>query len=183
MKKLKSNEFALLVAILSVATQAPHTYFVMYSISNPGMYEILRVTQAVLAAIVIDMALLFYTVRNRKDIALVFAGMQIAVNFFYYYKNLGFTENLIAGIIMSIMLPVSVYYYSEEIKEDAPEPEEVSETDTKLSFEMAQEIRKLRDSDHKAWTYNKLADKYNVHFTTIAKVLTGKIWKDEDQAA
>ena len=114
-KYLKSNQFALIVALISILAQLPNTYFVFHSISRiEGFWAI---AQGLIFAIAIDASLIFYTLRNRKDVAKFFAGIMIAINLLYYWNLAGLSSQFVAGIIVSILIPVSIYYYSEEIKE------------------------------------------------------------------
>lgn len=116
-KKLKSNEFAVIVAVLSVLVQSFHSYYAFYNVSSlkgTGW----GVAQAVLFAIVFDMAILFYTVRNKKDVVLGAAFFLVLINAYYYYQHLGFTFEFIFGCFLSVIIPVTQYYYSEEIREE-----------------------------------------------------------------
>lgn len=117
LKVIKSNQFALWVAILSVIVQSFHSYTAFYntsSLSGTGW----GIAQAVLFAVVIDLAILFYTVRQRKDIALYAAFVMVIINSYYYYQHLGLSFQFVFGCFLSLIIPTSVYFYSEEIKED-----------------------------------------------------------------
>lgn len=117
LKVIKSNQFALWVAILSVIVQSFHSYTAFYntsSLAGTGW----GIGQAVLFAVVIDLAILFYTVRQRKDIALYAAFVMVIINSYYYYQHLGLSFQFAFGCFLSLIIPTSVYFYSEEIKED-----------------------------------------------------------------
>ena len=115
-KLIKGNDFATYVAILSVILQSGHTFKAYLSTEalNPNWVDY---SFAVLAAIVIDLAILFYTLRNRKDIALGAMFVMMAINGYAYWiihqqLNIAFW----AGMFFSAVIPISVFYYSEEIK-------------------------------------------------------------------
>lgn len=118
---LRSNNFALTIAILSVIVQSFHSYTAFYNTSTLkgtawGM------AQAVLFAVIIDLAILFYTVRRRTDIARLAALVMVIINSYYYYQSLGISFEFIFGVFLSLIIPVSVYFYSEEIgKEEIEE--------------------------------------------------------------
>jgi hypothetical protein len=113
---LRSNQFAITIAILSVIVQSFHSFTAFYNTSAlKGPWGI---SQAVLFALVIDLAILFYTVRGRRDIAMYAAVAMVTINGYYYYQHLGLTFEFIFGCFLSLIIPVSVYFYSEEIKED-----------------------------------------------------------------
>lgn len=126
LKKLKSNEFALTVAILSVIVQSFHSYSVFYSVSS------LRGTgwgmaQAALFAIVFDLAILFYTVRNRKDVVLGASVLMFIMNGYYYWVGDLALLQLIFGLFLAIVIPMTQYYYAEEIVEDVVDPTAVDD--------------------------------------------------------
>jgi hypothetical protein len=123
-KRLKSNEFALIVAILSVLVQSFHSYTAFYNVSSLKGTP-WGIAQAVLFAIVFDLAILFYTVRNKKDVVLGASVFLVLINVYYYYQHLGFQFEFIFGCFLSVIIPVTQYYYSEEIvdeEEDAINP-------------------------------------------------------------
>ena len=153
-KSIKSNSFALWVAIASVMVQLPHSYHVFESLSKiPGFWGIL---QAVLFAVVIDLALLFYTLRNRRDISLFFAAVMVLINGIYYFDMIGFSARFAAAVIISFVIPVSVYFYSEEIKE-----EEITIND----------LKKLREQ---GLSYKAIGDITGQNPGTIHKKLNGR---------
>jgi len=115
-KYIKSNDFALIVAMASVLLQSGHTYHAFLSAETltPNWVDY---TFSVLAAIVIDFAILFYTLRNRKDIAVGAMIAMMAINGYHYWIiHEAFTIRFFAGVAFSMIIPISVYFYSEEIK-------------------------------------------------------------------
>lgn len=114
-KEIRSNEFATIVAGISMIAQSKHTFqaFVSTESLNPNWVDY---SFALLVAIVIDLAVLFYTLRNRKDIALgAMAAMVIINGYAYWIIHEAFTVQFFAGLFFSLMIPVSVYFYSETI--------------------------------------------------------------------
>lgn len=110
---IKSKDFAVITAIISMLVQTPHTAVAFADLSSlPPAWSWV---QAIVFALVIDMAILVYTVRNRVDIALGAAIIMFLINIYYYshlypdYLSMGF------GVLMAAVIPISVYYYSEEI--------------------------------------------------------------------
>lgn len=127
LKFIKSNEFALTVAILSVLVQSFHSFTAFYNISSlKGTTA--GVIQAVLFAIVVDLAVLFYTVRNKKEVVFFASVFLFVINAYYYFDHLGFVWQLFFAAFLSILVPVTQYYYSEEIGDDEETgPDYVSE--------------------------------------------------------
>jgi len=116
-KTIKSSTFALFVAILSVLLQSFHSYTAFVNMSSLKG-TVWGVAQGILFATVIDLAILFYTVRNKTRIALGAALVMFIINGYYYYDFWGFSPQLYFGLFLALIIPVSVYFYSEEIGND-----------------------------------------------------------------
>lgn len=126
---IKSNEFAVAVAIASMLAQSKHTFqaFLHTESINPGVLDIMS---AVLVAIVIDLAILFYTLRKRKDIALgAMIAMIIINSYAYWVIHQEFNSRFFAGLFFSVIIPVSVYYYAEEVVVTRQKKEGLKRTD------------------------------------------------------
>jgi hypothetical protein len=111
---LRSDKFAVGVAIASVLLQTPHSYYVFQDVSN--INNIFGQAQALLFAIVIDLSILFYTVRKNKMLARGGAVVMSILNIYYYYLSSGLGASFIFGIFLSLIIPISVYFYSEELE-------------------------------------------------------------------
>lgn len=116
LKTLRSNNFAITVAILSVLLQSFHTFTAFRNTSN--IQGVAGIIEACLAAIVVDLAILFYTVRGREDVSRIAAITMVIINVYFYWVQWGFTSSFYFGCFLSLIIPVSVYYYSEEINEE-----------------------------------------------------------------
>ncbi len=115
-KIIRSNDFATWAAILAMVLQSKHTYMAYLSVESldPNWVDM---TFAVLAAIAIDVAILFYTLRNRRDIALGAMATMIVINSYAYWDiHQALTWKFYASQFLGLVIPVSVFYYSEEIK-------------------------------------------------------------------
>lgn len=131
LKYLRSNQFAIIIAILSVLVQSFHSFTAFYNTSS--LQNGWGIAQSILFSIVIDMAIIFYTVRGRRDIAMYAAVAMVTINAYYYYQHLGVTFEFIFGCFLSLIIPISVYFYSEEIK-DADDPDNDKEIISDLRF-------------------------------------------------
>jgi len=131
---LKSNTFAVIISILSMIVQSFHSFTAFHDLSSlkgTGW----GIAQAVLFAIVVDFAILFYTVRKNIKVAWMAGFAMFLINGYYYYSHWGLTWQLIPGLFLSLIIPVSNYFYSEEITEDS---------DTGLDGTIAQMSNQLR---------------------------------------
>jgi len=159
---LKSNNFALYVAIVSILGQAPHSYFVIHSISQiSGFWAIL---QGIVFALAIDASLIFYTLRGRKDIARVFAVAMFLINLLYYWPLLAFSAQFAGGVLISFLLPLSIYHYSEEIKDNTPP----IATNGQSKPDDIEEMKRMRSE---GLSYNKIAEKMNSNQGTVYRQL------------
>ena len=163
-KILKSNQFALWVALVSIIGQAPHSYFVIHAISQiTGFWAIF---QGVIFALAIDASLIFYTLRGRKDIARVFAVAMFLINLLYYWPLLGWSSQFFGGVLISFLLPLSIYHYSEEIKEDKPQLPANGQAPDDL-----QELKRMRGE---GLSYNKIAKAVGSNQGTVYRKLNGE---------
>lgn len=136
LKALKSPTFAIWVAMLSVLVQSFHSFTVFYGVSELKG-NAWGIAQAVLFAVIVDLAILFYTVRGNLRVTWMFAFVMVLINAYYYYTHLGFSFAFVMGVLLSFVLPVSVYFYSEEIGDDP-------ESDSEDSEELISQIETLK---------------------------------------
>lgn len=148
LKHLRSNQFAIIVAILSVIVQSFHSFTAFYATSS--LQNGWGIAQAVLFSIVIDLAILFYTVRGRSDIAMYAAVAMVTINVYYYYDHLGLNLQFIFGCFLSLIIPISVYFYSEEIK-DTADPDRDRET----IADLGSTVNELHDEIHGLKLYHE----------------------------
>jgi hypothetical protein len=125
---LKSRDLALLLAFVSMLVQSPHSFSAFYNLG--GFANNWGIAQAILFAVIVDFSILFYTARGRNDIAYVGAFVMVVINCYHYYTIWGLSWTFGFGCFLALIVPVSVYYYSEEIPE---EDGDISE-DAKLSI-------------------------------------------------
>lgn len=173
---IKSDDFALWIAILSVIVQSFHSYTAFHDASTLKDTT-LGISQAILFAVVIDLAILFYTLRNRKDIALGAAGVMFLINAYYYYQHFGISFQFAFGCFLAAIIPASVYFYSEEIQPEEKSPvaheleavekdrdmwkaqvESLRETNKILAAESQKHLRALEHSEANAANLKKALD-------------------------
>ncbi len=110
---LRSDEFALILAVLSVLSLAPNTYYVFYTLSslNSGWKE----AQSVLVSTILGGAILYYTVKKNIEVAKQFAWFEFGISCCYYIMNVKKWGYLIPAFGFAAMLPASIYNYASEI--------------------------------------------------------------------
>lgn len=141
-KFLSNDIFAVSIAIASVLLQSPHSFEVFYWLSSlvqtPGVSRGFGIAQAVLFAGIIDLFILYATVRNtrileggtvnvnRKDsvaVAKIFAWIVFVINCIYYFKAWWAVEEGImlflrlgVGVFIAGIIPFAMWILAEEIK-------------------------------------------------------------------
>src|SRR5882672_3966359 len=117
---LRSNTFAIYISIASVVVQSFHTFFAFYKISSLNG-TVWGIAQAVLFSIIVDAAILFYTVRKNTKVTWMAAFIMVIINLYVYYTHLGLSFDFVLGVLISFVIPVSNYFYSEEIEDEIME--------------------------------------------------------------
>jgi len=144
---LRSNVFAIYVAIASVIVQSFHSFYAFYKISSLNGTG-WGIAQAVLFALIVDCAVLFYTVRKNTKVTWMFAFVMVLINLYVYYTHLHLTFDFILGVLISFVIPVSNYFYSEEIDDTMEVDYEPEQREEVLKLEKENELltNKLADS-------------------------------------
>lgn len=110
---LRSQRFVVYVALFTVIFLSPNTYFVFYSFSV--FIEPWRTIASGGVALIIASAIMIFTVRKNKKVALNFALFEVMVSIYYYIDVLGLSWALIPAFGFALILPYSVSKYTDEI--------------------------------------------------------------------
>ena len=111
---LRSNKFILYVALFTVLALAPTTYFVFYSFSI--FISPFREIASGAVACIVASSIMIYTLRKNYKVALYYSWFEVSISAYYYIAMVvGWDWALIPALSFTIMLPISVYYYSKEI--------------------------------------------------------------------
>ncbi len=114
-KYLKSNKFILYVAMFTVLSLAPTSYFVLYSFS--AFISPYRELSSASGALIIASAIMIFTVRKNVKMAMFFSCFEMIFGYFYYiYMVVGWDWPLIPALAYATVMPLSVYYYTSEIE-------------------------------------------------------------------
>lgn len=147
---LRSNTFAIYIAIASVIVQSFHSFYAFYKISSLNGTG-WGIAQAVLFAIIVDAAVLFYTVRKNTKVTWMAAFIMVLINLYVYWVHLGLTFDFALGVLIAFVIPVSNYFYSEEIEVDDP--------DSVTDFQLRNMVEKL---DVEKRELSRISDKLNI---------------------
>lgn len=122
---LQGREGLFIVLVGALFVQAPHSAEVFYRISTSHWPAIASWTHAAFFAGILEVAVLLFVIRGRKELSWGFAGISVLMNVFYYYDPVWWTGSAGAPIVMcivtSIALPLAIAFYSHEVaKQDVP---------------------------------------------------------------
>lgn len=110
---IRSNRFILYVAIFTVIFLAPNTYYVFYSFSV--FISPYREIASGGVAIIVAASIMIYTLRKNFEVARYYSMFEVSISAYYYITMIGWDWGLIPALSFTIMLPVSVFYYTKEI--------------------------------------------------------------------
>lgn len=118
---LREREGLFLVLVGALFVQAPHSAEVFHRISTSLWWGIFSWTHSAGYAIVLELAVLLFVVRGRKELSWGFAGISVLMNIFYYYTSLWWSDFgttwplMVECIVTSIALPLAIAFYSHEV--------------------------------------------------------------------
>lgn len=110
---LKSTKFILYVAIFTVIFLAPNTFYVFHDLSV--FISPYREIASGGVALIVAASIMIYTLRKNFEVAKYFSIFEVTISAYYYIDMLGLSWALIPALSFTIMLPVSVFYYTNEI--------------------------------------------------------------------
>jgi hypothetical protein len=113
---LRSNRFILYVAIFSVLCLSPNTYYVFHQLSV--FIHPYREIFSGLVASLVAASIMIYTLRKNFKVAKYYSIFEVSISAYYYIDMLGWDWRLIPAFSFTLMLPVSVFYYTKEIDVD-----------------------------------------------------------------
>lgn len=126
---LRSREAILVVLVMALMAQLPHTAVVFHRLSTTTSLWLIPGTpvnvgagvdwmHAYVAAISIELAVLMFVVRGKILLSWLFAICSIAMNMIYYWKpEAGWLQSVPfwGALLWAAILPVAIAFYSHEI--------------------------------------------------------------------
>ena len=126
---LRSREAILVVLVMALMAQLPHTAVVFHRLSTTASLWIIPGTplnvgagvdwmHAYVAAISIELAVLMFVVRGKILLSWLFAACSIAMNMIYYWQpQAGWLQSVPfwGALLWAAILPVAIAFYSHEI--------------------------------------------------------------------
>jgi hypothetical protein len=104
--------------ICALLTQISHASHVFYSISEKNTFDYVM---SWLFALSLETSIFIFTMFGKMRVAIFFGVISWLVNLLTYWFPLGFTQQFVAMNIISLIIPITIYFYSELIKGEKPE--------------------------------------------------------------
>jgi hypothetical protein len=148
-KYLKSPDFGVKLLIGSVIVQGFHSYFVFADLSN--FTELPKIISSIFYAIVLSCAILYYTMINRRIVALRFQVFESGINLYYFFKSvtlllmgyqISWVEVIPRSIIaigIAIILPYTIFEYAGSVSIETEE--ETQKEEIELSNYMKEKVK------------------------------------------
>lgn len=115
----KSNLIRVTI-ICALLTQINHASSLFYLISDQTTFSFIM---SWVFAVSLESSIYIFTMYGKRDTAIFFGFISWAVNILHFWFEAGFTQKFMAMNIISPIIPITIYYYSELIKEERYEKE------------------------------------------------------------
>lgn len=109
------KNFIFTTIAFALLTQITHASEVFYSIS---MKTTLDYIISWVFAISLECSILIFTIIGRRNTAIFFAVVSWTINLLYYWFDFGFNQKFVAMNIISLIIPITIFFYSELIQTD-----------------------------------------------------------------
>ena len=106
-----------IVLLLALTTQITHAAWVFNEISKDNT-SLLSEIMSYVFAVSLESSIYIFTMAGKKKTAGSFAIISTALNILYYWFTIGFTFQFMAMMLISPIIPITIWYYSELIDDN-----------------------------------------------------------------
>ena len=99
----------------ALLTQVSHAADVFYLLSKQEIFD--KVMSWVFA-ISLELSIFIFTLFGKKRIAIFFGVVSCLINLLVYWFEAGFSQQFVGMLIISPIIPITIYFYSELINEE-----------------------------------------------------------------
>lgn len=99
----------------ALLTQVTHASEVFFILSKQGVFD--RIISWIFA-VSLETSIFIFTLYGKKKIALFFGVVSCLINLIVYWFEAGWSQNFIGMLIISPIIPITIYFYSELIDEE-----------------------------------------------------------------
>lgn len=181
LKALARTSWGFWIALFLSLAESGYTYQVFERTSQ--LPEPINYIQAVMIALFMDMAVLYFTVTGNKKLS---AFYWIAMTGYVVLAHM--PENQVIHYVAlgwkAITLPAAVYFFSHTMtlattikaKDGSKKVVTLKATSSSLDDEKQERKQLIFQLKRDGLSSREIAPQVGVHFTTVSKVLAGKIW-------
>jgi hypothetical protein len=109
------KKFILITIGFALLTQITHASEVFYMISKKTELDYII---SWIFAFSLECSILIFTLIGKRNTAVFFALISWIINLLYYWFDFGFTQQFVAMNVISLIIPITILFYSETIDTD-----------------------------------------------------------------
>ena len=109
------KKFILITIGFALLTQIAHASEVFYMISKKTELDYII---SWIFAFSLECSILIFTLIGKRNTAVFFALISWIINLLYYWFDFGFTQQFVAMNVISLIIPITILFYSETIDTD-----------------------------------------------------------------
>jgi hypothetical protein len=102
--------------ICALLTQISHAANLFFLIG--GEDTLFATVMSWIFAISLEFSIYIFTIYGKRNTAIFFGLVSWAINILYYWFEIGFTQKFVAMNIISPIIPITIYFYSELIQQE-----------------------------------------------------------------
>lgn len=110
--------FMIVGALLTQISHAQEVYFLISNKSDLQYYV------SWLFAFSLEGSILLFTLYGKKNQALFFSVVSCLINLISYWFSVGWTQQFLAMVLISPIIPITIFHYSELIKDEQKQNEQ-----------------------------------------------------------
>lgn len=115
--KITITQLIKVAVIFALMTQISHASYVFRVIAR-GDSTIINTVSSYIFAIALELAIYIFTMKGKKQVALFFAIISTSINLLYYFYEPTLSREFIGMLVISPIIPMTIWFYSDLIKED-----------------------------------------------------------------
>ena len=101
--------------LFALITQISHAAYIYYTLSNGELFEQIM---SWVFAISLETSIFIFTMAGKRNTAIFFGFISWSINILSYWFEIGFTQKFVAMNVVSIIIPITIFFYSELIKNE-----------------------------------------------------------------
>jgi hypothetical protein len=116
MLKIDKKTIIRFTIICALLTQISHAASLFFLIG--GEDTTFAIVMSWIFAVSLESSIYIFTMYGKRNTAIFFGLISWAINILYYWFEVGFTQKFVAMNIISPIIPITIYYYSELIQQE-----------------------------------------------------------------